>query len=499
MGTSFMGATNSGRARILPEATTSTNPGIIPRGDDLDTGIGWQAANNLSLIAGGFEMMRLDGTSSFQRVMAQYPLFIAESTPEDDLVGYGQFSVNAGTAQFTDASGNDFNFLSTLRLPTTAELRMQAAGSGIVYLYSTGSTDAEARYISLRHADGVSRGYMGHFSSLLELRNEIHGGAFRVNCENSSGVLTQMIDAQPDGIFDIRGATSVAITLGASAEFGANFALNGAASLYYDNQGRFYTMTSGSAQIRRATTTDTDQCRLGFANSNGVDRGWVGFGVQGNSRIELNSEVHGGAVYLTGETAGGAAQNLFSGAPGANDTIVYSNGVSELVVGTTKITANTLFLNERSAAIADVAGDGQLWVLNDSPNILMFTDDSGQDYAVAMNGGYVNDNVNVNNSWNFNTTGNRSANFVSYHGDGGNDTITLGNSTGTGLTNFPIYDSITIIAPGSGNITISEGTGTTLYDETGTDTVGGVVLSGGAVTIFRASATDYIIWGNGYT
>jgi hypothetical protein len=116
-----------------------------------------------------------------------------------------------------------------------------------------------------------------------------------------------------------------------------------------------------------------------------------------------------------------------------------------------------------------------------------------------MNGGYVNDNVNVNNSWNFNTTGNRSANFVSYHDDGGNDTITLGNSTGTGLTNFPVYDSITILAPTSGNITITEGTSTTLYDETGTDTVGGVVLSGGAVTIFRASATKYIIWGNGYT
>jgi hypothetical protein len=495
----FFGTLNTARPALRNITPSAVIPDIIPVQTDSDTGIGSAAVNNLSLIAGGFEMMRLDGTSSFQRVMAQYPLFIAESTPENDLVGYGQFSVNAGTAQFTDASGNDFNFLSTLRLPTTAELRMQAAGSGIVYLYSTGSTDAEARYISLRHADGVSRGYMGHASSLLELRNEIHGGAFRVNCENSSGVLTQMIDAQPDGIFDIRGATSVAITLGASAEFGANFALNGAATLYYDDQGRFYTMTSGSAQIRRATTTDTDQCRLGFANSNGVDRGWVGFGVQGNSRIELNSEVHGGAVYLTGETAGGAAQNLFSGAPGANDTIVYSNGVSELVVGTTKITANTLFLNERSAAIADVAGDGQLWVLNDSPNILMFTDDSGQDYAVAMNGGYVNDNVNVNNSWNFNTTGNRSANFVSYHDDGGNDTITLGNSTGTGLTNFPVYDSITILAPTSGNITITEGTSTTLYDETGTDTVGGVVLSGGAVTIFRASATKYIIWGNGYT
>ena len=520
MSSSFLGATNSGRARILPEATTATNPGIIPRGDDLDTGIGWRSADVLTLVAGGearFEALATGVT----RVISPGTLgtdpanlqFVTSGVASKGHVGFfssGELELrnsqisNLVVIQGTNA-GSTLNTMGRFDPDGECSLwynglpRTGTNSNGRLNVYSDGNTDAEQRTVNFAHLDGTVRSSIGNVTGTeFILRNLIHGGPVQITAEDDAGVTRTILDADPDSTTTVRADTSLIFQVAAS-ETAIIANDNSSVDLYYDNQLRFSTLTSGSAQILRGSTTDTDQCRLGFANSNGVDRAWVGFGIQGNSRVELNSEVHGGALYITGETAGGVAQNLFSGSPGANDTIIYSNGVSELVVGTSKIPVNALFMNQRSGAAADTADDGQLWVLNDSPNILMFTDDTGQDYAVAMNGGYVNDNVNVNNSWNFNTSGNRSANFISYHGDGGNDTITLGNSTGTGLTNFPIYDSITIIAPGSGNITISEGTGTTLYDETGTDTVGGVVLSGGVVTIFRASATDYILWGNGWT
>jgi len=518
-GDQFLG-NNANSGALFNEIAGSTNPTLIPNQSDANTGVGWRSVDVLTLVAGGEARFEALGTG-VTRVVSPGTLgtdpanlqFVTSGVASKGHVGFfssgdlelrnSQIS-NRVVIQGTNA-GSTLNTMGRFDPDGECSLwydglpRTGTNSTGRLNVYSDGNTDAEQRTINFAHQDGTVRSSIGNVTSTeFILRNLIHGGPVQITAEDDAGVTRTILDADPDSTTILRADTSIILQV-AAGETAIIANDNSSVDLYYDNQLRFNTLTSGSAQIRRGSTTDTDQCRLGFANSNGVDRAWVGFGVQGNSRVELNSEVHGGALFITGETAGGSAQNLFSATPGANDTIVYSNGVSELVVGTTKITANTLFLNERSAAIADVAGDGQLWVLSDSPNILMFTDDSGQDYAVAMNGGYVNDNVNVNNSWNFNTAGNRSANFVSYHGDGGNDTITLGNSTGTGLTNFPIYDSINIIAPGSGVITIAEGTGTTLFFDDGSDTVGGCTISGGVATIFRASATDYIIWGSGLT
>ncbi len=53
----------------------------------------------------------------------------------------------------------------------------------------------------------------------------------------------------------------------------------------------------------------------------------------------------------------------------------------------TKQTTDPIFINESAAASADVAGDGQLWVKNETPNVLYFTDDAGTDFQVATEAG----------------------------------------------------------------------------------------------------------------
>lgn len=45
-----------------------------------------------------------------------------------------------------------------------------------------------------------------------------------------------------------------------------------------------------------------------------------------------------------------------------------------------------VFLTEQAAAEADVAGKGQIWVKNETPNELWFTDDAGTDFQLGLGG-----------------------------------------------------------------------------------------------------------------
>ena len=51
--------------------------------------------------------------------------------------------------------------------------------------------------------------------------------------------------------------------------------------------------------------------------------------------------------------------------------------------GTESASASPIFITEQSAASADVAGDGQIWVDDAVPNTLMFTNDAGADEQIS--------------------------------------------------------------------------------------------------------------------
>jgi len=65
---SITGADAAGVA-ILGEAATATNPTLCPNKADLDTGAGWVAADQLSLIAGGVEVVRLIEDTTVQMIL----------------------------------------------------------------------------------------------------------------------------------------------------------------------------------------------------------------------------------------------------------------------------------------------------------------------------------------------------------------------------------------------------------------------------------------------
>jgi len=282
--------------------------------------------------------------------------------------------------------------------------------------------------------------------------------------------------------------------------------------------------TTGVATLYSNASTDTEIRNLSFAHQNGTQRAAIGYTAAG-ATFYIRSEIHGAPLTITAEDAGGTPRPGFSFDPDADTdvtgdvnitlwnaagvdrvveglanaaTTVYYNGAAKIATTTTGVqVTSSLFLTEQASSAADVGGDGQVWVENKAPNRLMFTNDAGNDYVVAIAGGTSAGNVNVNGSFNFNTANNFADNYIGHHFDGGADTITLEDSTST--TNWPLYSTITMICPGSGVITVTEGSGTTLYDDTGTDTVGGVTVSQGVVSITRQSTTNYIIWGSGIT
>jgi hypothetical protein len=97
-------------------------------------------------------------------------------------------------------------------------------------------------------------------------------------------------------------------------------------------------------------------------------------------------------IYIYGDVTNG----------NANDFVVFNLTTSQFLIQTggsdlgavdIKLSPNeqvyingNLSLFEATAAPADTAGYGQLWVKNDAPNTLWFTDDAGTDYQVSGGG-----------------------------------------------------------------------------------------------------------------
>ena len=79
--------------------------------------------------------------------------------------------------------------------------------------------------------------------------------------------------------------------------------------------------------------------------------------------------------------------------------------------GTTKcyFRQSSLHLGEGSSALSDAAGFGQLWVKDDAPNNLYFTDDTGQDIPITNNGVIANQKFFYTSSF---FHGNSNAEFI---------------------------------------------------------------------------------------
>ena len=105
-----------------------------------------------------------------------------------------------------------------------------------------------------------------------------------------------------------------------------------------------------------------------------------GAGFEDGESITLglyNSSPYGGWIQVQREEVAGTTRPLVLNPIGGNVGIADNSPDAKLDVN------GTIMLTEQSAAVADVAGKGQLWIKNTTPNELWFTDDAGTDHQIS--------------------------------------------------------------------------------------------------------------------
>lgn len=103
-------------------------------------------------------------------------------------------------------------------------------------------------------------------------------------------------------------------------------------------------------------------------------------------RYQWTQNVTSGELHLITQTdAQGVGENILtinrSGTAVTN--IALSADTIQLAASTRVQIEQPLFIDEQASATGDLAGYGQIWVKNDAPNTLWFTDDTGVDYRLG--------------------------------------------------------------------------------------------------------------------
>lgn len=226
--------------------------------------------------------------------------------------------------------------------------------------------------------------------------------------------------------------------------------------------------------------------------------------------VEDTTPQLGGALDVNGQTIDFADNEELRFGTG-NDVLIDFDATNFVIAGTGNFNisgftqmdfggadidnVDAVFMLEQSADKASVATFGQWWVKNDAPNRPYFTDDGDSAYPLGfakwLN---VSEDAADTIDWQY-------MNGIAFKDGTTPITYTL---EASGVTTFEVGSNTTFInANATGDITINEGTGTTLYLLDGsavTDTAGGCTLAGGGyATLYRHSATVYYIMGAGLT
>ncbi len=126
----FLRAVVAGGSALLNETASATNPSVIPNHADVDTGLGSSAADQLSLIAGGVEQVRLDVTGNHT-----INSLLDEATGNEAALSLN-YTANKAT------SGNDTGLLinktDTLSPGTSLLLDLQLGGTSMFVVEDDG-------------------------------------------------------------------------------------------------------------------------------------------------------------------------------------------------------------------------------------------------------------------------------------------------------------------------------------------------------------------------
>ena len=209
------------------------------------------------------------------------------------------------------------------------------------------------------------------------------------------------------------------------------------------------------------------------------------------SGANIRSNNANGAAILN-ETAGATnptlipnQNDLTSGVGGASGTLSFITGGSEALLLDANQDARfvgSIKVGERASAAADTSTYGQLWVKDDAPNSLMFTNDDGTDYSINITGANTQTGTTytgvIGDSEKLITMNNASAN-----------TFTIPANASVA---YPIGTTLHVMQLGAGTTTVAITTDTLNVDATFTKVLAGQYS---VATMMKITATSWVIYG----
>lgn len=415
------------------------------------------------------------------RISSEGGLYLGEIAAADtDIAGKGQLWVNSADAllYFTDDLGNDYNLTAggsgilSAKLAYDSTITSGDPGAGNFRLSSPTPSAATAMYVNDVDLNGID------MQAVMQ--------------QTAVGELFRFANPDDPNIFNEYRVTS-----------------------YTDNTG-WWTVGINFVQGTNTLPAATTECRFEWLTRPAIDAGafsgnssdlaiwdkagqdkWIGTGVA--LRVNTSSPSTDGRLvfgsmtttttvnpYLKFELGNSDNPIIFAQRlnntqgyyqkANLNSTIDYRFGYRTSSVDTdiVRLTAadefnimagGTLVFTERAAARAATAAEGELWVRNDTPNVLIYTDDAGTD-------------------WNLLDPGSRSTVITAGWTTGGGGSLTI-------AANAPLFytEQATDDAPaaGQGQVWVRNDTPNTLMftDDAGTD----FELAGGGVGASREIET----------
>ncbi len=168
-----------------------------------------------------------------------------------------------------------------------------------------------------------------------------------------------------------------------------------------------FTFSGGAAGVLSVPNITGDATELSLT---GYDENDDGFVIQDGARITFEDRAFANDVYLRNEGVGGGSGTLTMRADSSANFelrgpgLLMQNTAATALVSVSILASpdrlnfndnirsqGSVYITEKAAAVADTAGDGQLWVRNDTPNTLMFTRDNGEDVPLVERGSFTVD------------------------------------------------------------------------------------------------------------
>lgn len=330
-------------------------------------------------------------------------IFLREQADADaDVAGQGQIWVNTATPNelyFTDDAGNDhaiasdqetLGFFAATTSAALAGVISDETGSGALVFATSPTlvtpalgTPSSGVATNLTGTSGITG--LGTQSQDLDMgtNNIDNGGVIYLNEQAEADA-----DVAGDGQIwvDTQTPNVLFFTDDAGTDFRVSF--NTSAQL-----AAMVTDETGSGALVFGTSPTLVTPALGtpasgvLTNCTGLPVGGLADGTDGelitwdSSGVAATVAVGTSGHVLTSNGAGAAP--TFQAA-GAADNLGDHTATEDLQMANFNIDAvNSIYLNEKADANADIVGDGQIWVNTATPNELYFTDDAGNDHAIA--------------------------------------------------------------------------------------------------------------------